>query len=316
MAKFDQTMEDKTMHKKKHPILFLCSIAILAGFLWLNGSFDTSILTESEDEEKSEVVQTMHVHAAETTKLENTKPATCESDGSCDSVVYCSCGEEMSREKTTLPAIGHNYRKKVTEATCVQSGITTYTCNNCGSTYKDNYKEASGHNYIEGVCSKCDMKDENYVKEYSSAELLEELNTSLVNGSNGLEFCEDGETISVFAEDHQDALAFSMGVFYNLLGKNKQEATFNVRQLKNMAPTLFYHVGGETGSNGLVHVEIYLDNIEDDNPNYSLDIECNDVPQKMAVDISEAELMRIKVTNTSGNNNKLVFYDFSNLDTI
>ena len=41
---------------------------------------------------------------------ENYVEATCEEDGSYDTVVYCSvCGAELSRETTTIPATGHNW---------------------------------------------------------------------------------------------------------------------------------------------------------------------------------------------------------------
>lgn len=63
----------------------------------------------------------------------------------------------------------HNYTATVTEPTCTEQGYTTYTCE-CGESYKDNYTDALGHDYVwtttkqptettkgteTGVCSRC-----------------------------------------------------------------------------------------------------------------------------------------------------------------
>ncbi|MCD7733285.1 MAG: hypothetical protein LUH56_07600 [Oscillospiraceae bacterium] len=64
---------------------------------------------------------------------ENEVAATCTTDGSYDTVVYCSvCGEELSRETVTVPATGlHNYELTYTDP---DTGDKTYTCSVCGET--------------------------------------------------------------------------------------------------------------------------------------------------------------------------------------
>ena len=58
-------------------------------------------------------------HTNKTTTTENKVDPTCTADGSYETVVTCDdCGEELSREKTVVPALGHDY----------QDGI----CGNCG----------------------------------------------------------------------------------------------------------------------------------------------------------------------------------------
>ncbi len=63
----------------------------------------------------------------------------CMDPGSYESVVYCSCGAELSRVTVTVPAIGsHTWDDgEITKpATCVAMGETTYTCTveGCGAT--------------------------------------------------------------------------------------------------------------------------------------------------------------------------------------
>ena len=54
--------------------------------------------------------ETAHEHTPASAVRENENPATCTVDGSYDEVVYCSvCGEELSRETKTIPALGHMY---------------------------------------------------------------------------------------------------------------------------------------------------------------------------------------------------------------
>lgn len=74
--------------------------------------------------------------------------ATCTTDGSYDTVVYCAvCDAELSRVTTTVPAAGHDYESVVTAPTCTEQGYATHTCIVCGDSYMDNYVEATGHAY-------------------------------------------------------------------------------------------------------------------------------------------------------------------------
>ena len=45
----------------------------------------------------------------------------------------------------------HSFKSTVTEPTCTAAGYTTYTCK-CGTTYKDDYKDAAGHKWNEATC--------------------------------------------------------------------------------------------------------------------------------------------------------------------
>ena len=54
----------------------------------------------------------------------------------------------------------HNYNAVVTAPTCTEKGYTTHTCA-CGHSYKDNYKDALGHDYKNGECTRCHAKDPN-----------------------------------------------------------------------------------------------------------------------------------------------------------
>lgn len=52
-------------------------------------------------------------------------------------------------EKNASADTGCTHAYEVTEvaATCTEQGYTLYTCTDCGDTKKDNYTEASGHDY-------------------------------------------------------------------------------------------------------------------------------------------------------------------------
>ncbi len=86
---------------------------------------------------------------------ENRKDADCENAGSYDMVVYCSvCGEELSKETTTIDALGHDYEEVVTAPDCVNAGYTTYTCSVCGDKYVADEVAALGHTEGEVVYEK------------------------------------------------------------------------------------------------------------------------------------------------------------------
>ena len=49
----------------------------------------------------------------------------------------------------------HDYRAVVTAPTCTDKGFTTYTCFKCGDSYVDSEVPALGHNFVNGVCTRC-----------------------------------------------------------------------------------------------------------------------------------------------------------------
>ena len=57
---------------------------------------------------------------------------------------------------------GHSYDAVVTDATCTEQGYTTHTCSVCGDSYVDSYTNALGHDYVDGICTRCGAEDESY----------------------------------------------------------------------------------------------------------------------------------------------------------
>ena len=55
----------------------------------------------------------------------------------------------------------HSYTAAVTAPTCTARGYTTHTCA-CGDSYVDNYTDRLGHDYVNGICSRCGEADPNY----------------------------------------------------------------------------------------------------------------------------------------------------------
>ncbi|MBE6951054.1 MAG: hypothetical protein E7451_06920 [Ruminococcaceae bacterium] len=104
-------------------------------------------------------------HTAAEPVIENEKAATCTEDGSYDSVVYCSvCGEEISRETVTVPAVGHTEEViPAVEPTCTETGLTEgKKCSVCGEILVAQEEiPALGHDWHGTGCSRCDEKREN-----------------------------------------------------------------------------------------------------------------------------------------------------------
>ena len=66
------------------------------------------------------VTDDVHVHTPGEAVRENVVAATCTTEGSYDSVVYCTeCGEELSREAVTVDALGHDFQDGV----CTRCGL-------------------------------------------------------------------------------------------------------------------------------------------------------------------------------------------------
>ncbi len=100
-------------------------------------------------------------HTADEPVKEDYVAAGCESDGYYYEVVCCVvCGEEMSRDYVYLPAKNHAYgdEKVIIAPTCVTFGESEFTCSACGKK-KTESTSFLGHNYIDGVCTRCKKAD-------------------------------------------------------------------------------------------------------------------------------------------------------------
>lgn len=52
--------------------------------------------------------------------------------------------------KISSPGTGHKYEvSEVIRPTCTEQGYTIYKCSACGATKRDDYTQASGHNYVK-----------------------------------------------------------------------------------------------------------------------------------------------------------------------
>ena len=72
-----------------------------------------------------------------------------------------TCTRCGAKDPSVTPPHTHDYKAAVTAPTCTQAGYTTYTCS-CGDSYKSDYKDALGHDYKNGTCTRCGAKDPNY----------------------------------------------------------------------------------------------------------------------------------------------------------
>ena len=67
---------------------------------------------------------------------------------------------------TLSDELGYSYTVTVTAPTCTEQGYTTHTCA-CGDRYVDNYIDAQGHSYNNGVCAVCQTVNPLYGKNVS-----------------------------------------------------------------------------------------------------------------------------------------------------
>ena len=86
--------------------------------------------------------------AAHTVAEDKGYGATCTEPGLTDGSHCSVCGEVLEAQ-TVIPADGHSYGKVVTAPACTANGYTTYTCNVCGDSYKDDTVLAAGHKFGE-----------------------------------------------------------------------------------------------------------------------------------------------------------------------
>lgn len=93
------------------------------------------------DDTQTEAIPKLdHVHTPAAAVQEDVVPATCEKAGSYKEVVRCSkCGEVITSETKTIPALGHDWKvKEVVAPTYESEGYTLEECANCHETRKTN----------------------------------------------------------------------------------------------------------------------------------------------------------------------------------
>ena len=79
--------------------------------------------------------------------------------------IYTEDSEDIVLYRSMVHFVGadlsheHSYVDVVTPPTCTDQGYTTHTCSVCGDSYVDAYISALGHDYQNGVCSRCGAKD-------------------------------------------------------------------------------------------------------------------------------------------------------------
>ena len=93
-------------------------------------------------------------HAYDTQK---TAP-TCTEDGfTTHTCTVCGATDTVIDEGS---ALGHAYDTQKTAPTCTEQGFTTYTCTVCGDSYVEDYVDAAGHLYDEGICTVCGQSED------------------------------------------------------------------------------------------------------------------------------------------------------------
>ena len=93
---------------------------------------------------------TIQLNSAEDFVMENKASSTIYVNGV--SIVYAKKGAHVHEFKETI----------TTPATCTEAGLKTFACE-CGEGTYTEAIDALGHNFVEGVCSRCEEKDPNYV---------------------------------------------------------------------------------------------------------------------------------------------------------
>ncbi len=107
-----------------------------------------------------------HVHTPGNPVVENNVEPTCTAAGSYDNVVYCTeCGEELSRETVTVPALGHAPLAAVVEnnvePTCTVAGSydNVVYCERCNAELSRETVTVAALNHLPG-----EAVQENYVE--------------------------------------------------------------------------------------------------------------------------------------------------------
>ena len=110
--------------------------------------------------------------------------------------------------ENTAKKHAHNYSEKIIPATCTSKGYTEHICS-CGSTYKDNEKPMTEHNYVDDVCTGCGKQNR------TSEGLIFSLNSDRKSYTLfGIGTCKDTEIVIPSEYDGLPVIAIGDDAFY------------------------------------------------------------------------------------------------------
>ncbi|MBR1677097.1 MAG: hypothetical protein IJ706_07310 [Clostridia bacterium] len=133
------------------------------------------------------MISTLAVFASCTLPADNAPSSATSTDGESADEIFEESDSESNEEHK------HDYEEEVVAPTCTEQGYTTYECIVCGDSYVGDYTSALGHNYVNGVCTRCEEKgyilegDYIYFGSYPQGEVTDSsLKTTLGNLAGSL----------------------------------------------------------------------------------------------------------------------------------
>ena len=209
--------------------------------------------------------------------------ATCTAAGSTNYTCK-TCGHSY---KETIAALGHNYNAVVTKPTCTAGGYTTYTCKNCLDQYNADQTAATGHNYVNGLCTGCGATDGTYKPTYY-----------LVGYINGADYgCNaDWENVGTYKfTDGKLTVTFSADS-YVFLKTGDNSNWYMAQSYIGETSGKLYHTSTGAGEKMFIpgNVEVRLTLVENADGSLTLSYEA-DAPAQPPVDASVVPTLTLKV---------------------
>ena len=177
-----------------------------------------------------------------------TKEPTCTESG--EKTYTCDCGDSYTE---TLPAKGHHYENGectecgekdpnhvhsysetiIKEPTCTEAGEKTYACD-CGYSYTETIP-ATGHNYVDGICTECGKSETKYTLKIDYPDFLNE-----VEGlSSNTQTIQDGDILELpeKTEDSYDLSGYSVArAVKNIMLCSSNISTMDAIYVTNRGP--------------------------------------------------------------------------------
>lgn len=89
------------------------------------------------------------------------KDTSTDKNDDCGYVILEDIGESNHKCTICNNEEAHDYQEIIKEATCTKAGEKTYSCSVCGNSYTE-VIPATGHNYVNNICSECGDKYDPY----------------------------------------------------------------------------------------------------------------------------------------------------------
>ncbi|MBR3424135.1 MAG: S-layer homology domain-containing protein, partial [Clostridia bacterium] len=168
------------------------------------------------------------------------KEPTCTEEG----LEFATCTRCEAERTQGIRALGHDYKITEVGETCTEQGYTLHKCSRCEDEFKDNYKDALGHDWDEGKVTKEPTRESEGVLTHTCRRCGEKYDERMMKLLSNTAEIFDDVSADAWYVNYVDYV-YSYGLMNGVSGKRFDP---NGTMTRAMLVTVLWRIEGEPGT--------------------------------------------------------------------